>query len=85
MSTVCRKDAGDIKWIRSLVQKTVRKNTEKRFERFVSVGKIRLKGIRTECNMKCRIGCSVGLFKPGIHTRQVNVQCLLKTSSAAQT
>jgi len=40
MGTACRTDAGDIKWIRALVLKTERKNIEKRFERFVSVGKI---------------------------------------------
>ena len=45
MSTACRTDVGDIKWIRTLLQKTERKNTEKRFERFVSVGKIGLNGI----------------------------------------
>jgi len=85
MSTACRMHAGDIKWIRTLVGKTVRKCTEKCFERFTSVGKIGLNGIRTECGMKCRIGYSVGLFKPGIQTRQVSVQWLLKTGSAAQT
>ena len=68
MSMACRADAGNIKSIRTIVQNTERKNTEKRFERFVSVGKIGLNGILTECNMKCRIRCSVRFFKPGIHT-----------------
>jgi len=40
MSKACRMDSGDIKRIRTLVQKTERKNTEKRFEKFASLGKI---------------------------------------------
>jgi len=84
MSTECRMHAEDIKWIRTLIGETVRKCTEKCFESFMSVGNNGLNGIRTECGMKCRIGCSVGVFKPGIHTWQVSVQWLLKTGSAAQ-
>jgi hypothetical protein len=75
--------AGDINWIRTLVGKTVKKCAEICFERFIFVGKIGLNGIRTGCGMNYRIGCSVGLFKPGIQTRQVSVQWLLKTGSAA--